>query len=112
MPYTPSARNVFRSAWIPAPPPESDPAMVSARGTSARAKVVPSSGFERSFRSVGVHSCESALRDLTDVGERDAEPLLELAASGIDRGGTDGRDELVVLADRERELERIGVHDL
>jgi hypothetical protein len=49
VPHTPSAANVFRSAWIPAPPPESEPAMVSARGTdpSERAgrprstKVVP-----------------------------------------------------------------------
>ena len=29
-PYTPSAPKVFRSAWMPAPPPESDPAMVTA----------------------------------------------------------------------------------
>src|SRR5439155_18781508 len=112
MPYTPRALNVFRSAWMPAPPPESDPAMVSARGTSVRTKMVPSSGFERSFRAVGVHSCESALRDLTDVCERDTEAFVELAAGGIDRGGIDGRDELVVFTARERELERIGLHDL
>src|SRR6266545_8413316 len=31
MPCTPWARNVLRSAWIPAPPPESEPAIVSAR---------------------------------------------------------------------------------
>jgi hypothetical protein len=30
VPYTPWAANVFRSAWIPAPPPESLPAMVRA----------------------------------------------------------------------------------
>ena len=29
-PYTPCAAKVFRSAWMPAPPPESDPAMVRA----------------------------------------------------------------------------------
>ena len=29
-PYTPSAENVLMSAWIPAPPDESEPAMVSA----------------------------------------------------------------------------------
>ena len=29
-PYTPSAENVFKSAWIPAPPPESEPAIVTA----------------------------------------------------------------------------------
>jgi len=27
-PYTPSAENVFKSAWMPAPPLESEPAMV------------------------------------------------------------------------------------
>ena len=31
-PYTPKAAKVLRSAWIPAPPPESEPAIVSARG--------------------------------------------------------------------------------
>ena len=30
VPYTPSAAKVFRSAWIPAPPPESEPAIVNA----------------------------------------------------------------------------------
>jgi hypothetical protein len=29
-PKTPKAEKVLRSAWIPAPPPESEPAMVSA----------------------------------------------------------------------------------
>jgi hypothetical protein len=29
-PYTPSAEKVFRSAWMPAPPPESEPAIVTA----------------------------------------------------------------------------------
>jgi hypothetical protein len=33
VPWHPSAANVFRSAWIPAPPPESDPAIVSATGS-------------------------------------------------------------------------------
>ena len=32
VPYTPMAAKVFRSACIPAPPPESDPAIVIARG--------------------------------------------------------------------------------
>ena len=33
VPNTPIAPKVLRSAWMPAPPPESDPAMVMARGT-------------------------------------------------------------------------------
>ena len=35
IPKTPRALNVLRSAWMPAPPPESDPAIVSARGRRA-----------------------------------------------------------------------------
>jgi hypothetical protein len=30
VPWTPIEANVFRSAWMPAPPPLSEPAMVSA----------------------------------------------------------------------------------
>src|SRR5690242_17398708 len=37
LPYTPSAANVFRSAWMPAPPPESEPAIVRALGGALRA---------------------------------------------------------------------------
>ena len=33
VPNTRWSVKVFRSAWIPAPPPESDPAMVRATGT-------------------------------------------------------------------------------
>ena len=32
MPWTPQAANAFRSAWMPAPPPESLPAIESTRG--------------------------------------------------------------------------------
>ena len=44
VPYTENAANVFRSAWIPAPPPESDPAIVSARA-------VPVESFVMSVRT-------------------------------------------------------------
>src|SRR5688572_5095153 len=33
MPWTPQRANAFRSAWMPAPPPESDPAIDSTAGT-------------------------------------------------------------------------------
>jgi hypothetical protein len=33
MPCTPQRANAFRSAWMPAPPPESDPAIESTAGT-------------------------------------------------------------------------------
>ena len=36
VPCTPSAAKVFRSAWMPAPPPLSEPAMVSATGSCGR----------------------------------------------------------------------------
>ena len=32
MPWTPQRANAFRSAWIPAPPPESEPAIESTAG--------------------------------------------------------------------------------
>ena len=34
IPWQPAAANAFRSAWIPAPPPESEVAMVRQRGTA------------------------------------------------------------------------------
>src|SRR2546422_6226234 len=34
MPWQPAAANAFKSAWIPAPPPESDVAIVRTRGTT------------------------------------------------------------------------------
>ena len=36
MPWQPAAANAFRSAWMPAPPPESEPAIVRQRGTPMR----------------------------------------------------------------------------
>jgi hypothetical protein len=34
VPWTPTAAKAFRSAWMPAPPPESEPAIVSTTRTS------------------------------------------------------------------------------
>ena len=36
MPCTPQAANAFRSAWMPAPPPESEPAIDSTQGGRLR----------------------------------------------------------------------------
>ncbi len=36
VPWTPRAAKVLRSAWIPAPPPLSDPAMVRTAGNARR----------------------------------------------------------------------------
>lgn len=38
-PKTPRAENVFRSAWIPAPPPLSEPAMVKALATKMQPRI-------------------------------------------------------------------------
>src|SRR5205085_6655507 len=55
MPKQPSAEKVLRSAWMPAPPPESDPAMerrrgyrkaaVGCKGAPSRANGISSEGF-------------------------------------------------------------------
>src|SRR2546423_14213784 len=102
MPYTPSAAKVFRSAWMPAPPPESEPAIVSARGMSAPAKVIPSRRFDRSLVAVRVDCDEATLGDLADVGELHAEPLVELGARGLDGRRSHPREELVILAALQR----------
>ena len=44
VPKQPAAANAFKSAWIPAPPPESEPAIVKHRGT---AKFAPFAGTNR-----------------------------------------------------------------
>jgi hypothetical protein len=41
IPWTPHAANALRSAWMPAPPPESEPAIESTRGMC-----VACTGFE------------------------------------------------------------------
>src|ERR671919_958938 len=46
IPWHPAAAKAFRSAWIPAPPPESEPAIVKQRGTriSLPSPALPGSG--------------------------------------------------------------------
>ena len=41
VPWTPAAANALRSAWIPAPPPESEPAMDSTTGIEREAGTPP-----------------------------------------------------------------------
>src|SRR5437763_1569098 len=86
MPNTPSALNVLRSAWMPAPPPESLPAIVSARRTSA-GKVIPPPRLERPLPAALVDADEAILRDPADVGERHAEPCAELLPRPVDGTG-------------------------
>lgn len=56
LPWHPSRAKVLRSAWMPAPPPESDPATVSTRGGAVSALMKNSSSFvrwNRYYESVG-----------------------------------------------------------
>src|SRR5512139_753851 len=56
IPKTPMVVKVFRSAWIPAPPPESEPAMVSARGIMMRALSQTPLRDARSGRTLRPHT--------------------------------------------------------
>src|SRR5712692_2795661 len=113
VPHTPSAANVLRSAWMPAPPPESEPAIVRTRGMEAPrlclgTKVVPALRLQRSLRTVGLNGDEPlAFPDFPDLRERRAEPPMHLRRSGRGCAGRERGQELVVLATRERELEGV-----
>src|SRR5262245_54393473 len=118
MPYTPSALKVFRSAWIAAPPPESEPATESARGRGADraslrprlpvAEVIPAHRLERRGRAVVAHGHDAgSLDDLADVRQLRAERLEQVGADGLDGVAGHRRHELVVLAARQGERERL-----
>ena len=71
-PWQPAAANAFRSAWIPAPPPESEPAIVKQRGTGispANATLVQ----WRSERRSGT-VCSKARNLPTSAASRHARP--------------------------------------
>ena len=106
VPHTPWASNVLRSAAIPAPPPESDPA-IGERDRGPRRHHVcsqPPSGRSPSpsRRSVGVG------RAATD-GQRQREPgggERDLHARRVGRG----EEQLVVLAPAERGIHAVVAH--
>ena len=52
MPCTPQAANAFRSAWMPAPPPESEPAIESTHGGRPARPARPTSGVARSESAI------------------------------------------------------------
>src|SRR5437773_1965408 len=113
MPKTPRALNVLRSAWIPAPPPESLPAIVRARGRErSTGKVIPPRRRERCLGAALVYPRETGLlHDLADVRERDAETLVQLRACRLDRQVRERDQQLVVLSPAERILERRALGD-
>jgi hypothetical protein len=60
MPWTPDAANAFRSAWMPAPPPESDVAIVKQRSID---KFSPFAGTNR----IRFDGCDLSLEGGTPV---------------------------------------------
>src|SRR6266545_434897 len=110
IPHTPSTANVLRSAWIPAPPPESDPAMVSARGTWSITEVVPASRLEDALGPVRPNADQTtALADLPDVRELRAEPLRKPGGGRRHRIGWQRGQQLVVLPALQGEREGIDI---
>src|SRR5713226_1755768 len=75
VPCTPNAAKVFRSAWMPAPPPESEPAIVSATGTFKCAPYTPRT--PRLRREFAGAPCK---------GARPASRLLQAPPAPVDRG--------------------------
>src|SRR5215212_3543892 len=105
--------NVLRSAWIPAPPPESDPAMLNARGlagarpagrSASSTEVIPPSAFQRRLAAPRPerHDARSLDHD-ADVGERHPEALLQLEPGSLHAIVRQGRQQLVVVAPRQRQ---------
>src|SRR5919112_1331480 len=89
MPWTPWARKVLRSAWIPAPPPESDPAMVSTRAGTG----TPSSSRLGSDRRQATSGAAVDCRDgppPPDPDDRDRDGRGRQAGQGPVPGGGGG----------------------
>src|SRR5919198_1000673 len=97
---------------MPAPPPESDPAMVSALGprSSTRGKVVPPSRQQRPLVPRLVHGHDvRAGGDLADRGQGHAEAFAYQPGRVVDRLRRQRGQELVVLSSGERQPERVDV---
>src|SRR5712691_7905539 len=108
VPCTPKAAKVLRSAWMPAPPPESEPAIVSATGTFKRAPrraascrphaaraQVDGGGDCDTHQPAGVGSMEA--RDETVVeevgrGDQVAEEVVVVDEQQAGRGAGEPRD--------------------
>src|SRR5213082_3329237 len=77
IPWTPHAANAFRSAWMPAPPPESEPAIE--RQTGGRVSVM------LAFRVVARRARASGAHDPPPSRPAADQPLeLELREAGED----------------------------
>src|SRR4051812_13571546 len=78
IPWTPAAANAFRSAWIPAPPPESEPAIASTRGVRAPSVTPRSMPDRRPFVGPDAGTADEPAR--FQRAEQDAHP------AGVDLG--------------------------
>src|SRR4051794_25421636 len=83
IPCTPQRANAFRSAWMPAPPPESEPAMESTRGGILASKAIAA---EDRSRASG-HGCPPLVGPKT--GSHDVAVRLEPAKSSPGRRRAD-----------------------
>src|SRR5262249_13115752 len=111
IPNTPNAANVFRSAWIPAPPPESEPAIVSARGTTPSlpplSEVIPTLRGERTAGDAVEHPAALGRgEDFPDAGERHRETVRETRCVFLELASR-GEEQFVVLPSEEPPRQRI-----
>src|SRR5436190_18528667 len=99
MPWQPAAANAFRSAWMPAPPPESEPAIVRQRGTLIPQNVTPSPVGRGSARNRGSAAGRRAVERESLSRQDPRPPAVHL--DGVDR-----------VHDLDRLVERrLGDHD-
>ena len=86
VPYTPYAAKVLRSAWMPAPPPESLPAMVIARATGVGVVVHVDSVAGDAVVGRGALSVPSLRRHYPVQVQRSPEGLSAIRRGGRSRG--------------------------
>ena len=114
MPCTPSASIVFRSAWMPAPPPESEPA--DGEDTAAGGTALPPvTGLARSSRSGPSRPCsvQGAPSTVTWGSAERVEHLADdLPAGGQLHVRREGRHDRVVLSPGEHPLQRVDADGL
>ena len=97
VPCTPAFANAFRSAWIPAPPPESLPAIESTTGT--RRRVMPSSLASQSAHGIAAAGVAAQQAAELELGEADHRLLGALGdvparAATVSRPSRDGVEQL------------------
>ena len=117
MPWTPQAANAFRSAWMPAPPPESEPAMDRTRGMRSgghdheRSPSDATRVFSRPSLKIAVASGrdpEAAAGAAADKARRARGPRGRQPVIGCEPGPGQRRRGLVALGDRREQRCELG----